>query len=231
MADAIRRHYELRDEVMAAHQGLGPVEQGEVDRVVGVFTHAAQVVAPPRPGTGGLSEELSWLPVRTAVHTGEAQLRDEGTTSAAGASDALGSGAARRWPGAGVGSDSSAGVGRARRRGVGGPRRGPPARPRQCASSRPAPAPCCATTPTRPPPLHSKPLHERTPPRHGSRAALSPRRRRRVRHPSARRTWLSPGWQDAVVLHWFVAGGLRRGRHCGPAIDGVTIASLVRGLT
>ena len=38
MGPAVDRHYEILDEVMAAHGGIRPVEQGEGDSVVAVFT-------------------------------------------------------------------------------------------------------------------------------------------------------------------------------------------------
>ena len=42
---AIARHYELLDQVIAAHGGVRPVEQGEGDSVVGVFAGTSDAVA------------------------------------------------------------------------------------------------------------------------------------------------------------------------------------------
>ena len=82
MAVAIPRHYEILDEVIADHGGVRPVEQGEGDSVVAAFARASDAVAAAvdaqrrfRPSAGLQGADLH---VRMAVHTGEAQLRDEG---------------------------------------------------------------------------------------------------------------------------------------------------------
>ena len=82
MAEAIPRHYALLDEAIAAHGGVRPVEQGEGDSVVGAFSRASDAVAAAVGAQRALAEE-PWpdgvrLRVRMAIHTGEAQLRDEG---------------------------------------------------------------------------------------------------------------------------------------------------------
>jgi predicted ATPase/DNA-binding CsgD family transcriptional regulator len=78
MAAAVPRHYEILDGVIAAHGGVRPVEQGEGDSVVAAFAGAADAVAAAASAQRALGEELGWLRVRMAVHTGEALLRDEG---------------------------------------------------------------------------------------------------------------------------------------------------------
>lgn len=82
MPEAIARHYEILDEAIARHGGVRPVEQGEGDSVVGVFTRARDAVAAALDAQRGVLAE-EWpigaeLRVRMALHTGEAQLGDEG---------------------------------------------------------------------------------------------------------------------------------------------------------
>ncbi len=82
MPSAVRRHYELLDEAVVRHRGVRPVEQGEGDSVVAAFSRASDAVAAALDAQRALSVE-PWpdgtsLRVRMAVHTGEAQLRDEG---------------------------------------------------------------------------------------------------------------------------------------------------------
>jgi class 3 adenylate cyclase len=82
MAIAIPRHYEILDEAIARHGGVRPVEQGEGDSVVAAFARASDAVAAAVDAQRAFLAE-SWPPgaelhVRMAVHTGEAQLRDEG---------------------------------------------------------------------------------------------------------------------------------------------------------
>jgi len=83
MAAAIPRHYELMDAAIVGHRGLRPVEQGEGDSVVGAFGRASEAVAAAVAAQQALAAE-PWqmgaeLRVRIGVHTGEAQLRDEGS--------------------------------------------------------------------------------------------------------------------------------------------------------
>ena len=82
MALAIPRHYEILDEVIAGHGGVRPVEQGEGDSVVAAFARASDAVA-AGVDAQRISSAETWpagaeLHVRMAIHTGEAQLRDEG---------------------------------------------------------------------------------------------------------------------------------------------------------
>src|SRR5262245_8883853 len=82
LAIAVPRHYEILDEVVAGHGGVRPVEQGEGDSVVGAFARASDAVAAAVDAQRRFLAE-QWpdgadLHVRMAIHTGEAQLRDEG---------------------------------------------------------------------------------------------------------------------------------------------------------
>jgi class 3 adenylate cyclase len=82
MPEAIARHYEILDEVIARHGGVRAVEQGEGDSVVAVFTRARDAVPAALDAQRGVLAE-EWpigaeLRVRMALHTGEAQLREEG---------------------------------------------------------------------------------------------------------------------------------------------------------
>jgi predicted ATPase/class 3 adenylate cyclase/DNA-binding CsgD family transcriptional regulator len=82
MPQAIARHYEILDEAIARHGGVRPVEQGEGDSVVAAFTRARDAVAAALDVQRALVAE-DWpagaeLRVRMALHTGDAQLRDEG---------------------------------------------------------------------------------------------------------------------------------------------------------
>jgi predicted ATPase/class 3 adenylate cyclase/DNA-binding CsgD family transcriptional regulator len=78
MPAGIARHYELLGEAILAHGGVRPVEQGEGDSVVGAFARATDAMAAALQAQRALTAELPWLPVRMAIHTGDAQLRDEG---------------------------------------------------------------------------------------------------------------------------------------------------------
>jgi predicted ATPase/class 3 adenylate cyclase/DNA-binding CsgD family transcriptional regulator len=78
MAVAIPRHYALLDEAISGHGGVRPLEQGEGDSVVGVFSRASDAVAAATSAQRAFVIE-SWpqgaeLRVRIALHTGEAQL-------------------------------------------------------------------------------------------------------------------------------------------------------------
>jgi predicted ATPase/class 3 adenylate cyclase/DNA-binding CsgD family transcriptional regulator len=81
MTDAIPRHFQLMHAAIVAHDGVRPVEQGEGDSVVGAFGRASDAVAAAIDAQRAFAAE-PWpagveLKVRMAVHTGEAQLRDE----------------------------------------------------------------------------------------------------------------------------------------------------------
>jgi predicted ATPase/class 3 adenylate cyclase/DNA-binding CsgD family transcriptional regulator len=78
MPAAIARHYAILDEAIGANEGVRPVEQGEGDSVVGAFARVSDAMAAAVQAQRQLMSELAWLPVRMAIHTGDAQLRDEG---------------------------------------------------------------------------------------------------------------------------------------------------------
>jgi predicted ATPase/class 3 adenylate cyclase/DNA-binding CsgD family transcriptional regulator len=78
---AIARHYEIVDEAVGQHGGVRPEEQGEGDSTVAVFARASDAVAAALSMQLAVQEE-PWpesaaLRLRLALHTGEAQLRDE----------------------------------------------------------------------------------------------------------------------------------------------------------
>jgi predicted ATPase/class 3 adenylate cyclase/DNA-binding CsgD family transcriptional regulator len=82
MPAAVARHYAILDEAVADHGGVRPVEQGEGDSVVAAFTRARDAVVAALDAQRALVAE-AWpegveLRVRMALHTGDAQLRDEG---------------------------------------------------------------------------------------------------------------------------------------------------------
>jgi predicted ATPase/class 3 adenylate cyclase len=77
MSLGVSRHYEILDDVIAAHGGVRPVEQGEGDSVVAAFARPSEAVAAAIEAQVRLLAELDWLPVRMAVHTGEAILRGD----------------------------------------------------------------------------------------------------------------------------------------------------------
>jgi class 3 adenylate cyclase len=75
MTSAIARLNQTVSEVIAAHGGVRPVEQGEGDSFVAAFARASDAVA--------CALELQRAPLapirlRIGLHTGEVQLRDEG---------------------------------------------------------------------------------------------------------------------------------------------------------
>jgi predicted ATPase/class 3 adenylate cyclase/DNA-binding NarL/FixJ family response regulator len=75
MTAAIARFNQVVCDVVAAHDGVRPVEQGEGDSFVAAFARASDAVA--------AAVELQRAPLapirlRIGVHTGEVQLRDEG---------------------------------------------------------------------------------------------------------------------------------------------------------
>src|ERR1700674_5263735 len=78
MTAAIARLNRVVCDVVAAHDGVRPVEQGEGDSFVAAFARASDAVA--------AALELQRAPLapirlRVGVHTGEVQLRDEGNYS------------------------------------------------------------------------------------------------------------------------------------------------------
>jgi len=75
MTAAVSRLNRTVSDVIAAHDGVRPVEQGEGDSFVAAFARASDAVA--------AALELQLAPsapirLRIGVHTGEVQLRDEG---------------------------------------------------------------------------------------------------------------------------------------------------------
>ncbi|MCA1703183.1 MAG: hypothetical protein LC808_07885 [Actinobacteria bacterium] len=81
MGVAVARHYELLDAAIALHNGVRPVEQGEGDSVVAAFTRASDALAAALDTQRAFYSER-WpegtsVRVRIALHTAEAQLRDE----------------------------------------------------------------------------------------------------------------------------------------------------------
>lgn len=82
MAAAIPLHYELLAEAVARRGGVRPQEQGEGDSIVAAFARASDAAAAAIDAQLALAAQV-WpdgitLSVRIALHTAEAQLRDEG---------------------------------------------------------------------------------------------------------------------------------------------------------
>jgi class 3 adenylate cyclase len=75
MAAAVARLDEVLAEIVAHHQGVRPVEQGEGDSFVVAFARASDAVA---CALALQLAPLAPLRLRVGVHTGEVQLRDEG---------------------------------------------------------------------------------------------------------------------------------------------------------
>jgi predicted ATPase/class 3 adenylate cyclase/DNA-binding CsgD family transcriptional regulator len=74
MTAAIARLNRVVCEVIAAHDGVRPVEQGEGDSFVAAFARASDAVA---CALALQRAPLAPIPLRIGVHTGEVQLRDE----------------------------------------------------------------------------------------------------------------------------------------------------------
>ena len=75
MAAGVARHYELLDRAVVAHDGYRPIEQGEGDSMVAVFTRATDAIAAAVEAQESLSAELGRLfRVRMSLHTAEAIL-------------------------------------------------------------------------------------------------------------------------------------------------------------
>ncbi len=82
MGVAIPAHYAVLAEAIGRHGGVRPVEQGEGDSVVAAFSRASDAVAAALDAQRAMAAQ-AWpdgieLSVRIALHTAEAQLRDEG---------------------------------------------------------------------------------------------------------------------------------------------------------
>ncbi|HEX6403315.1 MAG TPA: adenylate/guanylate cyclase domain-containing protein [Pseudonocardiaceae bacterium] len=81
MGTAIRRHYQLLDAVITLHGGVRPEEQGGGDSVVAAFACASDALAAALDIQRAFAAER-WpqgasLTLRIALHTAQAQLRDE----------------------------------------------------------------------------------------------------------------------------------------------------------
>jgi predicted ATPase/class 3 adenylate cyclase/DNA-binding CsgD family transcriptional regulator len=82
MAQAVPIHYALLSEAIAQYGGARPGEQGEGDSILGAFARASDAVRAALEAQLALARQ-AWpgeitLTVRIALHTAEAQLRDEG---------------------------------------------------------------------------------------------------------------------------------------------------------
>ena len=75
MTAAIARLNQTVSEIIAAHDGVRPVEQGEGDSFVAAFARASDAVA---AALEMQRAPLAPIRLRIGVHTGEIQLRDEG---------------------------------------------------------------------------------------------------------------------------------------------------------
>src|SRR6202051_4972418 len=75
MTAAIARLNQVVGDVVAAHDGVRPVEQGEGDSFVAAFARASDAVAAALQLQRAPSAPIR---LRIGVHTGEVQLRDEG---------------------------------------------------------------------------------------------------------------------------------------------------------
>jgi len=77
MTALVSYHYDILESGVAAHGGRRPQEQGEGDSVVAVFHDARSALAAAVDTQLALRRHLPDLPVRMALHTGEAMLRNE----------------------------------------------------------------------------------------------------------------------------------------------------------
>ncbi len=82
MGDVVAETYGILDRAIGRYDGVRPIEQGEGDSVVGAFSRAADAVAAALYAQREL-HAVAWpegiaLRVRIALHTADAQLRDEG---------------------------------------------------------------------------------------------------------------------------------------------------------
>lgn len=82
MTHVIARVYEIVDEKVAGSGGVRPIEQGEGDSVVAAFARASDALSCALEIQLALQEE-DWpedlsIKMRLGLHTGEAELRDEG---------------------------------------------------------------------------------------------------------------------------------------------------------
>jgi predicted ATPase/class 3 adenylate cyclase/DNA-binding CsgD family transcriptional regulator len=82
MPGAVDQVYGILDQAVAAHRGMRPVEQGEGDSIVAAFSRASEALGAALESQLALHaqqwEDGMELGVRIALHTADAQLRDEG---------------------------------------------------------------------------------------------------------------------------------------------------------
>ena len=77
MTGLVSKHYEILDSVISSHRGARPQEQGEGDSVVAVFADSTNAVNAAVEAQRALRSLVPELPVRMALHTGDAMLRNE----------------------------------------------------------------------------------------------------------------------------------------------------------
>ena len=77
MTGLVSKHYEILDSVITSHGGARPQEQGEGDSVVAVFANPVDAVNAAVEAQLALRSLVPELPVRMALHTGDAMLRNE----------------------------------------------------------------------------------------------------------------------------------------------------------
>ena len=77
MTARVSRHYEILDSIIAEYGGARPQEQGEGDSVVAAFVDPVAAVEAAVEAQVVLRADVPDLPVRMALHTGDATLRNE----------------------------------------------------------------------------------------------------------------------------------------------------------
>jgi predicted ATPase/class 3 adenylate cyclase len=77
MVGLIANHYEILDKVIAEHGGVRPQEQGEGDSVVAAFSDPVAAVTAAVAAQVELRSRVPEVPVRMALHTGPATLRND----------------------------------------------------------------------------------------------------------------------------------------------------------
>jgi class 3 adenylate cyclase len=79
----VRRHHDLLDDVISRHSGVRPGECDTRQGEIGAFSRASDALAAAleaqRVFTADVGSENPGVSLRMAVHTGEAQLREEGS--------------------------------------------------------------------------------------------------------------------------------------------------------
>jgi len=77
MTKLVSQHYEILDATISSQCGARPQEQGEGDSVVAVFDDPVAAVGAAVEAQIALRSRVPELPVRMALHTGDATLRNE----------------------------------------------------------------------------------------------------------------------------------------------------------